>query len=127
MPTCQSLAIINFFRRSFTSLFTIICTLWARINNSLAYLAQSAEKYWTKKDAVIVKGGTISVVRRCIIAHTLPICASPTLAGLNLKGFFIGDEYLGYSDSTSQAIDRLSLQVTAKLFVSTMLYSWNEP
>lgn len=58
-----------------------------------------------------------AVLRHCSV-HIIPIFATITISYLNLVGFFIGENLNGSPTVIAQDIDRLSLQVVAKLFVS---------
>ncbi|KAK3661685.1 hypothetical protein LTR56_000174 [Elasticomyces elasticus] len=51
-----------------------------------------------------------------LLIHLTPVCATVTLACLNLKGYFIGSQLQGPNTAAAQGLDRLVLQVTAKLF-----------
>ncbi|KAK5743260.1 hypothetical protein LTR17_002737 [Elasticomyces elasticus] len=51
-----------------------------------------------------------------LLIHLTPVCATVTLAFLNLKGYFIGSQLQGPNTAVAQGMDRLALQVTAKLF-----------
>ncbi|KAF2102893.1 hypothetical protein NA57DRAFT_52438 [Rhizodiscina lignyota] len=63
---------------------------------------------------VRVLARTMLVLQHCSI-HIIPIFATITLAYLNLAGFFIGENLAGSTAGIAQNMDRLSLQVVAKL------------
>lgn len=59
---------------------------------------------------------TMVVLRHCSV-HIVPIIATIVITYLNLAGFFIGENLAGSTEAFAQNMDRLSLQVTAKIFV----------
>jgi hypothetical protein len=69
---------------------------------------------------VVLKSGYRWSLFKCSV-HILPICATIIVAYFNLAGYFIGSSLQGLTGDTYQAIDRLCLQVTAKLLVSLCL------
>lgn len=70
----------------------------------------------TEEKKVVIDQSCKLALIRCSI-HFLPICASITLASLNLKGYFIGAQFQGLSGDVVDAVDTLALQITAKLMV----------
>lgn len=77
-----------------------------------------------EEEKVVVDGGVWSVMLKCLI-HVAPLCATIVLAAINLKGFFIGNNYLGSTEDTIQSLDQLLLQITAKLYVGFACQGWN--
>ncbi|KAF2204498.1 hypothetical protein GQ43DRAFT_162480 [Delitschia confertaspora ATCC 74209] len=62
----------------------------------------------------VIRASWAYAIRHCW-GHFLPIAAIITLSYLNFSGFFVGAHLQGLYNDTAQAVDRLSLQVTAKL------------
>lgn len=60
-------------------------------------------------------------VKKCSV-HFVPIAATVVLAGLNIGEYFIGSEYKGPDSGRWQDFDKLSLQLAAKLYVSSVSY-----
>ena len=56
-----------------------------------------------------------------LLVHIIPILAVVVIIAINLRGYFIGTQFLGVTDSTSQSIALSSLQVTAKLLVGAQM------
>jgi hypothetical protein len=71
-----------------------------------------------EKKIIIDRSFRLAMIR-CSI-HFLPIAATIALASLNLKGFFVGGEYLGLSGPTALAVDTLLPQITSKLMVNLL-------
>ena len=89
----------------------------------LALIARSARKRWygaeVEEPKVIIQHASIlRAVKKCTI-HIVPIIATIILTVLNIKTYFIGTEFQGYDTGYWQDFDRLALQVTAKLYVSS--------
>lgn len=66
--------------------------------------------------AIIVTRNRWKAARR-LWWHLLAMFATAAIASVNLVGYFIGATYLGPSDPSSQSLDHLAMQVTAKLYV----------
>ncbi len=97
-------------------LYLILSTLRAAVR-------QRAQKLWygdeVEEPKVIQhKASVLRAIRKCAI-HFAPISATTALAGLNLGGYFIGDEYSGLNSGLWQDVDKLALQIAAKLYVGT--------
>lgn len=74
-----------------------------------------------KEEKVIIKQSPFKALKRCSV-HIPPICATAVLASINLRGYFVGIGLTGFSASAAQSIDRLLLQITAKLYVCIPIY-----
>ena len=56
-----------------------------------------------------------------LLVHIVPVLAAITIITINFRGYFIGTQFAGVTNSASQSIVLSSLQVTAKLFVGVQL------
>lgn len=73
-----------------------------------------------EKPKVVLSRDWSAICSKCSI-HILPVLATTVLAYLNIRGYFIGSSLQGLTGDVAQDIDRLCLQVTAKLFVGEVL------
>lgn len=67
---------------------------------------------------MIIHGRALYLFAKLVV-HVLPVFATVTLSYLNLAGFFIGPTLNGIPSASAQSMERLILQVTARLLVST--------
>lgn len=99
--------------------------LWAAATATWSQSLSKVSSSWREKvhgagsDAprVIVRADWRATLGKCSI-HVVPVLATCALAFLNIKSYFIGANLHGFTGDVAQDIDRLCLQVTAKLFVS---------
>jgi hypothetical protein len=68
-------------------------------------------------DLEVITRSRWRAARKCLLFHSLPLATTVTLSYFNLKMYFIGATLSGLSTPEAQDIDRLVLQVTAKIVV----------
>ena len=56
-----------------------------------------------------------------IMIHVIPILAGIAIAAINLKGYFIGTQFVGVTNPQGQSTALFSLQITAKALVGVKL------
>lgn len=70
---------------------------------------------WETKKAVAHNDST-HLLFKCAV-HVIPVATSVVIATINLRGLFIGYILDGLTTAGAQSVDRLCIQVAAKLFV----------
>jgi hypothetical protein len=111
--------------RCWKSICGLLLRFWRTICEGTRQLVHGAKE---EEQRVVIKtieltapryflARTMVVLQHCSV-HIIPILATVTLTYLNLAGFFIGENLTGSTAIVAQNMDRLSLQVTAKIFVS---------
>lgn len=111
----HALAFLHFVNRFFKwvclKLFAF-CILIKRLIHELWYGAED-----DKPKIIIFYPNFWQRIRKCAI-HFVPLAATAVLAGLNFKGYFIGEDFQGFTSELWQNFDKLAVQVAAKIYVS---------
>jgi hypothetical protein len=97
---------------------SLLVSFIQRVVRVFTSLHDGSEK---EEEKVIVRQGVFRALKRCSV-HIIPLCATAVLASINLNGYFVGAQYAGFNSSAAQSIDRLCLQVTAKLYVRILSF-----
>lgn len=98
---------------------------WTKATTSKLYHKSVEECIETLKGApqekpkIILRRDCYAIAAKCSI-HVLPTLTVIVLAYINIRGLFIGRDLQGRTEEWAQDLDRLCLQVVAKLFVSGM-------
>lgn len=102
------------------------------LNKLSSAIGSTSAQLWrgsiNEETKVVRRKSLGSAALRCFI-HLLPVSVTTTIAYFNLAGYFIGSDLQGVTGEVYQALDVLSLQVTAKLLVivialDALLISW---
>ena len=115
--TLVTLQLLKKFSTSVHSGLSVIFVLIKSLTRKLWYGVEAEEP-----KVIIHKASILRTVRKCAI-HFAPIAATIVLAGLNIGTYFIGNEFVGNDTGYWQNVDRLALQITAKLYVGAQLAS----
>ncbi|KAL8691997.1 MAG: hypothetical protein Q9218_002889 [Villophora microphyllina] len=67
-----------------------------------------------EKPKIVRRQGILGAIKRCW-PHFLTLSATAVLAWLNIAGFFVGNDFQGCATANCQTLDRLGLQVAAKI------------
>lgn len=109
-----------------------LARVWVRTRATAGKVASKVVTQWTEllhgapaeKRRVVVTSNWRAIVSKSAI-HILPVLATIVLAYLNVRGYFIGVNMQGLASPAAQDLNRLCLQVTAKIVVSLHAYlSW---
>ena len=103
------------------SCFSKVGRWFLKVPGFLSVLNTRCIEYFFKgataeSEKTVVSASWFAALGKCLI-HVPPMAATIALTYFNLAGYFIGSNLEGLTPPSAQAIDRLCLQVTAKLIV----------
>lgn len=105
--------LVSLVKRSWDSLSQTLTFLWALIKKPWLQIMHGSQ---TENEKIVLRKTLWPALAKCSV-HTLPVVGTITLSYFNLHGYYIGTDFKGKTYAAAQELDRLCLQVTAKLLV----------
>ncbi|KAL8629490.1 hypothetical protein Q9189_004784 [Teloschistes chrysophthalmus] len=103
------------FNRKFKSCKGRIANAWGKsLQANKAFFVHLWRGEVDEKPKIVRRQGFWAATKRCW-PHFLTLAATGVLAWLNIAGFFVGSDFQGCATPNCQTLDRLALQVAAKI------------